>query len=284
VKTNESAIPADALGPAGGDAFLPAAWRPVALVACHAIALAVLASWIWVPARAAWDALDAAFFHAVNGSLAGGGAWARAMALANMRLADAFVAVVMLAFLLREGWIFRRPRVRPALYAMLALLALLLAIREGVFAELVRAMHWQRESPSLTLQGAVRLGRMFPGLDHAVHIKDSSSRSFPGDHASVVFLWAAFLWRSASVGKRALVAGLAALFVLPRLVGGAHYLSDVLVGGVVLALLAYGWGLCTPYASRAAALLDRLARPAMRKLAKVPGLGRLSVMEGMDSA
>jgi membrane-associated phospholipid phosphatase len=174
--------------------------------------------------------------------------------------------------------------VRPALYAVLALLALLLAIREGVFAELVRAMHWQRESPSLTLEGAVRLGRMFPGLDHAVHIKDSSSRSFPGDHASVVFIWAAFLWRSASGAKRALVALLAALFVMPRLVGGAHYLSDVLVGGVVLALLAYAWGLCTPYTARAVAFLERIARPAMRKLASLPGVGRLSVMDGIDEA
>jgi membrane-associated phospholipid phosphatase len=281
VKTTEGGIAGDAPQPLGGAALLPAAWRPIALIACHAIALAILASWIWTPARAAWDALDASFFHAVNGSLAGAGGWARAMALANMRLADAFVAIVMLAFLLRAGWIFRREQVRPALYAMLALLALLLAIREGVFAELVRAMHWQRESPSLTLQGAVRLGRMFPGLDHAVHIKDSSSRSFPGDHASVVFIWAAFLWRSASGPKRALIAVLSAIFVLPRLVAGAHYLSDVLVGGVVLALLAYGWGLCTPFTARAAALLERLARPMMRRLAALPGLGRLSVMAGI---
>jgi membrane-associated phospholipid phosphatase len=259
--------------------FLPARWRVAPLLACHAAALALLASWTWPRTRAAWDALDAAVFHALNGSLAGSGAWPHAMALANMRAADALVALVMLAIVLRGRWIFARGEVRPALYALVAMLALLLAIRAGPFAEAVRALHLQRASPSLAIDGAIRLGQRFASWDRVIHIKDSSSRSFPGDHASVVFVWATFLGLRARARWRAIVVALSILFIMPRVVAGAHWASDVLVGGVAHALLTLSWGLCTPFAARASAWLERLFAPVVRRLGRLPLARRASLFE-----
>ena len=59
---------------------------------------------------------------------------------------------------------------------------------------------------------------------------------------------------------------------MPRLVAGAHWLSDVLVGGTFIALATTGWSLCTPYAARACALMDRYATPLLRRLGTLPGL------------
>ena len=145
-----------------------------------------------------------------------------------------------------------------------------------VFSPLVAHFHWQRASPSLTVKGAVLISELFPGWQGLLHVKDSSGRAFPGDHASVLMLWALFVSAFAGGWRRWLVWSLAALFMLPRVVAGAHWLSDVLVGGTFLALTTIAWGLCTPYAARAAALMDRLATPLALRLGRLPGLRRLA--------
>ena len=153
---------------------------------------------------------------------------------------------------------------------------LLLAIRTAVFSPLVAHFHWQRESPSLAVDGAVRISELFPGWQGLLQVKDASNRSFPGDHASVLMLWALFVSAFAAGARRWLAWGLAALFMLPRIVAGAHWLSDVLVGGTFLALTTVAWGLCTPYAALASGLADRAATPLALRLGRLPGLRRLA--------
>lgn len=247
-------------------------WRVRSLVAFHLVALLVLASWLWPATRAAWDAIDLAVFRMLNAPLATSAAWAHAWAIGNMRATDLAVALAMLALLIRGDLIFAAAQVRHALYAFLAMLLLLLLIRAVPFAELVSSMRWQRASPSLTVDGAVRLTELFSSWQGLRHIKDSSGRSFPGDHASVLMLWALFLTPFARGWRRWLVWVLALLFAMPRLVAGAHWLSDVLVGGTFIALATTGWSLFTPYAARACALMDRYATPLLRRLGTLPGL------------
>ena len=251
-------------------------WRLPALVVLQLAALALLATWLWPPLRAGWDRLDTATFALVNPPLAAKGGWAYAWGIASMRAFDLAVALVMLAVLIKGGLVFAAGRVREAFYAFAAILVLLLAIRTAVFSPLVAHFHWQRESPSLAVDGAVRISELFPGWQGLLQVKDASNRSFPGDHASVLMLWALFVSAFAAGARRRLAWGLAALFMLPRIVAGAHWLSDVLVGGTFLALTTVAWGLCTPYAARAAALADRLATPLALRLGRLPGLRRLA--------
>ena len=119
---------------------------------------------------------------------------------------------------------------------------------------------------------------LFPEWSRAWHMKDASGRSFPGDHASVLLLWAIFLSPFARGWRRWLVWGLTLLFILPRLVSGAHWLSDVLVGGLFLSLIAIGWGLYTPYAARACGLMERFGTPLLQRLGKLPGLRHISLL------
>lgn len=44
------------------------------------------------------------------------------------------------------------------------------------------------------------------------------------------------------IGQVLVIWGLALLFMMPRLVAGAHWGQDDYIGGVLLALLALGWG------------------------------------------
>ncbi len=252
-------------------------WRFPGLVACNLLALVLLASWRWPPTRGLWDRVDADVFHLLNAPLAESAAWAHVWAVGNMRPVDLVVGLLMLVFLVKGNWIFAATQVRQALYAFLAVLVLLLLIRAGPLTQLVNAMHWQRSSPSLTVDGAVRLVALFPDWERNWHMKDASTRSFPGDHGSIVLLWAMLLSFLAQGSRRWLVWLLALLFMLPRLVSGAHWLSDVLVGGLFLVLMAIGWGFYTPYAARACALMEHSCTPLLQRLGRLPGLRRISL-------
>lgn len=260
--------------------MIQARWRGTGLIACNLLALILLASWLWPPARLLWDRFDAAAFQLLNAPLASNAAWARVWGVCNMRPVDLGFGLIMLGILIKGNFIFTAVQVRQALYAFLAVLVLLLLIRVGPLNELVKAMHWQRASPSLTVDGAVRLTVLFPDWARDWYLKDSTGRSFPGDHASVLLLWAIFLSFAARGWRRWLVWGLAALFSLPRLVSGAHWLSDVLVGGPFLSLIAIGWGLYTPYAAKACSLMDRFGSPVLQRLGRLPGLRHISLFSG----
>ncbi len=258
--------------------MVQARWRGPGLIACNLLALILLASWRWPQARQLWDRFDTWVFHLLNAPLASNAAWAHVWAVCSMRPVDLGFGLIMLGLLLKGNWIFAAAQVRQALYAFLAVLFLLLLIRVGPFMEVVRIMHWQRASPSLTVEGAVRLADLFPEWSRVWHMKDVSGRSFPGDHASVLLLWAIFLSPFARGWRRWLVWGLTLLFILPRLVSGAHWLSDVLVGGLFLSLVAIGWGLYTPYAATACSLMERFGTPVLQRLGRLPGLRRISLL------
>lgn len=255
-------------------------WRWRQLLICNLIALAILASWLWPPARQIWDRLDLAAFHVLNAPLASHQWWAYLGAVGNMRYADLASALVAVFALMKRGWILDSARVRSAFYGFFALVLLLFLIRIGPVRELLKIFDWERISPSRVIDGAVRLTQMFPGWDERWHLKDSSNSCFPGDHAAVLMLWALFLWPVASAGNRLLIAVLAVIFMTPRLVSGAHWLTDDLVGGIALSLVAIGFGRYTPYAARVVPWLQRIGDPILGLIGRVPGLGGLRLILG----
>ena len=254
-------------------------WRPGALLACHIVALLLLASWLWQPTRSLWDQFDLQLFALLNEPVHGAGLWARIWAIGSMRPVDLGVGVLMLAVMLKANFIFSAAQVRKALYAFLGALLLLLLMRVG-FAELVKLMGWQRPSASLVVEGAARLTELFPDWEERWDMKDSASRSFPGDHASVLLIWAMFMSFFARTWRLLLVWVMAAIFTMPRLVAGAHWGSDAFVGGLFLALLALAWACFTPFAYRTSEWLEYVTQPLLQSLAKLPLLGRLSVISG----
>jgi membrane-associated phospholipid phosphatase len=254
-------------------------WRPGALLACHIVALLLLASWLWQPTRDLWDQFDLQLFALLNAPVHDAGLWARIWAIGSMRPVDLGVGVLMLAVMLKANLVFSGTQVRKALYAFLGALLILLLMRVG-FAELVKLMGWQRPSASLVVEGAARLTELFPGWEERWDMKDSASRSFPGDHASVLLIWAMFMSFFARTWRLVLVWAMALTFTLPRLVAGAHWGSDAFVGGVFLALLALAWACFTPFAYRTSEWLEYVTQPLLQSLGKLPLLGRLSVIRG----
>jgi membrane-associated phospholipid phosphatase len=258
--------------------LFPARWHWPGLVACNLMAAVLTASWLWQPTRQLWDSLDMQLFHLLNAPIATSTIWAHIWAVGNMRPVDIGVGLIMLAFIIKSDWIFTGIQVGRALFAFLATLALLLLIRIG-FVEVLKALHWQRSGPSLIVDDAVRLTEIFPDWEARWHLKDISNQSFPGDHASVLLIWAMVLSAYASGRKLVLVWSFAALFMLPRLASGAHWASDDFVGGLFISLMAFGWGCCSPYAAKAGNLLERFSAPLIKVLNKA-GLDNISLISG----
>ncbi len=248
--------------------FFEPGWRPAQALVLGGFGILMLISLLVPAGNAAWRSLDEAVFLALNGTLAGGGDWAVFWAWANYRPVDLLSACMMLAFLALPGLVFEPDEVRRALFGFFSILLLGLIVREVLDAS---AEHYGvvGPSPSLIFEPSYRLTELVPGLD----TKDSSKESFPGDHASVLMAWAMYLLNR-RVGPGSLLACvLAALLVLPRLVAGAHALSDVLVGGVFVAFLAMSLGFCTPYHGRAARWVTARFEPLIAWMARsIPGL------------
>lgn len=252
-------------------------WRP--FIACHLLALALLLLWLWTPSRAAIDFFDFSLFHALNAPLATNEAWRNVWAVASTRPFDILVGVILLLLLIRGDWIFKAGQVRAATFGMVVTMVVLMIVRT-LYAKIAHHLGWQHPSISAIASDAVRLEDFFRSWqDTLFEVKDESARSFPGDHASVLLVWALFLSLFARNAVQWLVVwALALLFMLPRLVAGAHWGQDDYIGGVQMALLALAWSCFTPFAAWASAGLVRLTEPLFALLAKVPLLNRLSVI------
>lgn len=198
-----------------------------------AIAVCLVASWLVPPFAAVWDWIDASVFRALNGSLAWGMSWQLFWAMANCRGFDAIAGsliVGLFACFLRSSHIQHRLALVLS-FGVTTAMALVWQLAIGqLFIEQLLA--YERPSPTAVYENANRLSLLFPEWKP----KDYSPWSFPSDHGYVLatlvgFFWfhgnRRFFWAALTIGV---------VLALPRLVSGAHWLSDVVVGSGAMTL------------------------------------------------
>lgn len=218
-------------------------WHPLPFFLCHLFALLIYGSWLFTPTRSLWDALDNELFFLLNGLLADGGWWVRFWAAANTKIADIVSGLSMILIFL--VFIFTGPRSsridRLSMFGIMS--GMILLSQDGGLVDLYKEIiAVERFSPSLVLEPAYRLSELVP----QIKAKDASYSSFPGDHGIVIIIWAGSIWFFANWRWGLIATLIGALILLPRMVAGAHWLSDNLVGSSLLGLLMLAWILCTP--------------------------------------
>jgi Kdo2-lipid A phosphotransferase len=193
----------------------------------------LLASW-WPgwPVRPLWDGLDGLFFSISNASLGLSPLWDGFWAITNHRLFDLPAGLIMAALFLFSGRSSTPPRwatllVHAVIGALLGLLA------QGLIHQW---LDLNRLSPTLELADSQRLSDLTPWI----RTKDASRGSFPGDHGLILFALTLHGWRVLEPWARWSTATAAVLFTLPRLMSGAHWLSDILCGSIAVALVTVG--------------------------------------------
>ncbi len=217
-------------------------WRMKTLVLSNLVAIILLVSWLLPLTRVWWDQLDVAVFQALNGSLAYAKWWQILWALGNIRLADVFFGAMMLLIIL--SWMWGRPReVQNMKVAALGALGVFqLAIPFLLHPIIHVLIGYKRYSPTLAVDGALWLTKLVPWLN----AKDISITSFPGDHAYILISSAIVFWYLGPRRTAITFSVLAFIFVIPRLIGGAHWFTDDVIGGAVPALFTVSWLFATP--------------------------------------
>jgi len=217
-------------------------WKP--LFFCFAAILLLLGSFLWPPTFTLWQSFDTAIFKFLNQSLEGH-PWAQLFwAAVNHKKADLVEDGVFLLFFILA--ILAAPKEKRMRKAAEFIFCILLAASVIYFVNRIFLRSHiliPRESPSLAVTPCIRLSQEIPWMV----IKDETVACFPGDHATTLLLFAV-LYTFYAGRKLGIAASLYALFrILPRLIVGAHWASDVIVGSGCLVLLFLSLALCTPF-------------------------------------
>lgn len=196
-------------------------------VPCYVVGGLIAISWSVLPAHGPWDHWDLAVFHLVDGWLGQSQLWADAVAVTNNRLFD--LAVLACMGLILSLCFFLSDRTDRRRLMAMGIVMLLGALVINQFGHLLPV---SRPSPTLTVVDALRVTHL-----SVIPTKDSSSDSFPGDHALFLMIFAGFALRYLPrwAGVTALL--MVPLFSAPRILSGAHWLTDVYVGALSLTLL-----------------------------------------------
>jgi Kdo2-lipid A phosphotransferase len=219
-------------------------WKLKLLLLWHLVIALTITSFICPFTKIFWEKLDIAFFQFLNGSLEGHKYWQIFWALANHKMHDWLEDIVILCFfVIYIRNVHKQLRARKAselFFCIVYIAAIIYFINRILFRKF---LHIPRQSPTLILDSCVRLSEEIPWLS----IKDDSSKSFPGDHATTALLFAASFSYIAGWRFGILASLYAAFLCLPRLITGAHWLSDVIVGSGCITMFFLSWAFCTPF-------------------------------------
>lgn len=216
-------------------------WRK--LLICHLVAALLLLSLIIPPLNLLWRWIDIKVFRILNESMAHHSWLQTFWACANHRLADWVEDLAFLFFFL--GYLRERPKeertrnVSKLLFSTIIAVATVLLINRGLLVHLWRI---PRNSPTFALEGCFRLCDAITWMK----VKVESPFCFPADHATTALFFATFYSYFAGYRWGRYACFYAAFLCLPRMAVGAHWLSDVVVGGGAIVLIVSSWALCSP--------------------------------------
>ena len=184
-----------------------------------------------------WKQLDYAVFLTLNGTMKDSPVMQTLWGITNYRAFDLIPALWMLSIYLIYYFRCktREQRIGLIQYGFFMLFALLVAM---LASRLV--VDFYRFSPTLVddLRPQAFLLSQIPDFFLDIEkIKDTTNKSFPGDHASVLLLLGFFMiFRLPWAYAGAVLLGMI-IFSIPRLAGGGHWLSDIVAGGLALSLV-----------------------------------------------
>lgn len=201
-----------------------------------------------------WDTVDRAIFTTLNSSLSWGKPWQVFWALGNHKMADWVEDVVILAFCFsyvksaaRHERLFRTSQM---IFMVLYSALIIFFINKVVIRDIVNIT---RYSPTLVIENSIKLS------DHInwLKIKDGSSKSFPGDHATTAQLFGLTFVLLGTKTQKIFAALYAVFLCLPRMILGAHWFTDIFIGSGAIVLFFMSWMYCTPLAYLASSAMQK---------------------------
>ncbi|MGR3912405.1 MAG: phosphatase PAP2 family protein [Candidatus Rhabdochlamydia sp.] len=211
------------------------------------IVLFLYASFLMPTTRLVWDALDQEVFRFLNTYFLKYGPFQYFWALVNHKYMD-FVedGIFLLFFILsiqKTAPHLRSQKTVHYIFSIVLGACIIFFINKLFFRSYAI---FPRESPSLTFTPCIRITEILPWQ----LLKDSTTVSFPGDHATLLLIFG-LLYSAFATKKLSLAAwGYVIFRILPRLIVGAHWFSDIAVGSFSIALFFTSLFLYTPLGVR----------------------------------
>jgi len=199
------------------------------------LSLLLFGSWFFPPTRSIWDKLDLCVFKFLNGTLEGHPTWQYFWAFANGHTMDWIHDIVMLLFFgIYVGIGKKEERLKRSVELFLCILIIFInfiCINKFLFTTLIEI---PRQGPSLVVENSFLLSKHV----NLSNVKDRTLCSFPGDHGTTALLFMSFMFLLGGIRFGIPAALYALFFCLPRMISGAHWLTDNLIGSGSIALFA----------------------------------------------
>jgi len=198
------------------------------------LALLLLFSWIFPLTGIYFDRLDHTTFTFLNSTLKQGEKWQLFWAVTNMRIFDIMGGLLVFAMLIFHMYSDKNsvnsapPREKFVFFIVFIMLSLI--INKVIFSGILGLLDYNRLSPSLALDGSIRLSEIITSFE----FKDASKDCFPGDHAAVLICSTIYFFIYGNKKTGIISCFVLLPFILPRLVVGAHWVTDCIVGSTFI--------------------------------------------------
>ncbi len=203
----------------------------------------LLLTWYFPLTRMLWDFIDTKIFFFLNSFIATNTISQHFWAFNNHRAMDWIHDGVMITFFcyfIKSAPKDKRTKaVAIFLFCILIMYVTITFVNKGIITNF---FHFKRLSPSIIFDNAALLSEKVSFIT----VKDRSKSSFPGDHGTTAILFAIYT-RYFMGNKLGFFASLYAIFFcLPRLICGAHFATDIIMGSFVIAIITSSIVLGTP--------------------------------------
>lgn len=220
---------------------------------CNICGALILGSWLLLENHGFWFSIDSSIFFFFNSLLVKNKAFMYLVSVVNLRGFD------LIAFLAMLGIFYSvfKERNLPEKHRMLCI-GLAMLITAVLIKHADNLLPFNRTSPTI----------FFPEIMHTPvnlisdlsgwRTKCRAADCFPGDHGIMLLIFSSYMWRyfGFSVFRKCLLVFL--LFSLPRIMGGAHWFTDIAVGSTSVTLIVISWILLTPLSDLLIARLEKI--------------------------
>lgn len=194
-----------------------------------------------------WAPIDSSVFFYFNNKLATNETFLHFVAITNNRAFDvcSLLAMCLLYFsyYVKESSEGRR---------RMLIIGIVMLLSAVVLNQLGHQLPVAHKSPSLSFPHVNRVSELT-----GIPTKDSSGDSFPGDHGMMLMVFTVFMLRYLGTRAFACAVVITVLFSMPRLMIGAHWFTDIMVGSLSVVLVGGSWWLMTPASDMLVKWLDK---------------------------
>ena len=189
----------------------------------------IFISWLSPLFRPFWDRIDQMTFIYLNGWIKNSVYWQNFWAFTNHKAMDWIHDAIMFSFFyfnITKASTELKSRKIAEVIVVLCFMTLILILVNNFF------IHTPRKSPTEIDPSAFRLSSVIEWMK----VKDHSKKSFPGDHGTTAILFTCFVFYLMGWKKGIGSIFYAIFFTLPRLISGAHWTTDILIGSALIAI------------------------------------------------